>query len=227
MARFEFRRLLRSFRQAGMAPERFMQRQRWPTGLASVGRWTYGPVQIEAIGGWDATHVHIGSFCSIAEGVHLLLAGEHRTDWVTTYPFTTTWEWPAARAIPGSPASRGDIVIGDDVWIGRGAMILSGVTVGDGAVIGAGAIVTRSVEPYGIVGGNPARLIRRRFTEAQTAALLRIRWWDWPDAKIAAALPLLLTPDIEAFINAYLPLTSKNSVHTAATASLPVQGPSS
>ncbi len=87
--------------------------------------------------------------------------------------------------------NRGDIVIGSDVWIGYEAVILSGVTIGDGAVIGARAVVTKDVPPYTIVGGVPARPIRKRFNDSTIAALLRLRWWDWPRERIARNLPAI------------------------------------
>jgi hypothetical protein len=98
--------------------------------------------------------------------------------------------------------TRGDVVIGNDVWIGINAFIGSGLTIGDGAVIGAHAVVTRDVPPYAVAGGNPARVIRHRFAEAQIEALLAIRWWDWPDQVVDRYLPLIMSPDIDAFIAA-------------------------
>lgn len=95
------------------------------------------------------------------------------------------------------------VTIGHDVWIGHGATITAGVTVGDGAVIGAGAVVTRDVAPYTIVGGVPAREIRRRFTQAQADALQAMAWWDWPRERFVAALPDIRALDIDAFIEKY------------------------
>ena len=99
-----------------------------------------------------------------------------------------------------SPATKGDVVIGNDVWIGYRAIILSGVTIGDGAVIAAGAVVTKDVPAYGIVGGNPAKLIKKRFDDETIPRLLKIAWWNWDDAKIEKFLPLLLNQEITAFI---------------------------
>ncbi|MEM8630398.1 MAG: DapH/DapD/GlmU-related protein [Pseudomonadota bacterium] len=95
------------------------------------------------------------------------------------------------------------VTIGHDVWIGHGATITAGVTVGDGAVIGAGAVVTRDVAPYTIVGGVPARELKRRFTEAQAEALQRMAWWDWPRDRFIAALPDIRALNIDAFIEKY------------------------
>jgi hypothetical protein len=100
----------------------------------------------------------------------------------------------------GMPASRGPIIIGNDVWIGRNAMILSGVTVGNGAVVGAEAVVTRDVRPYAVVAGNPAREVRRRFTDEQVDALQELRWWDWPDSGIRDVVHLLNGAPVDELI---------------------------
>jgi virginiamycin A acetyltransferase len=147
--------------------------------------------------------LRIGNYCSIAEGVTIMLGGEHRTDWVTTYPFSAL-ERDAAVHV-GHPRSKGDVTLGHDVWVGRDALVLSGVSVGDGAVIGAGSLVTKSVEPYTIVGGNPAQVLRQRFSSPLRDALLRIAWWDWPEERIREAWPMLLSDDVAAFVAAYDP----------------------
>lgn len=164
-----------------------------------VGDWTYGAPAIIDFG--DGGFLKVGSFCSIAGDVAILLGGEHRLDWVTTYPFNTVC--PEAQPFQGHPRSKGPVVIGNDVWIGHAATILSGVTIGDGAVVAARSVVVKSVPPYGIVGGNPARLLRYRFSEDQIAALLEIRWWDLAIEKVREAWPLLLSGNIDAFIQRY------------------------
>lgn len=158
----------------------------------AIGRGTYGEPTVLTWG--DEGTLRVGAFCSFARDVTIILNGNHRTDWVTTYPFPKFRE--SARGVQGHVASKGDVVIGNDVWIGHGATILAGVTIGNGAVVGAGAVVTRSVEPYAIVGGNPARLIRHRFDEETSGLLERLAWWEWSDEELDRAMPLLLSADV-------------------------------
>jgi len=166
-----------------------------------AGRGTYGRPTELRWGGVDGELI-VGQFCSIANGVTVLLGGEHRTDTVTTYPFSV-WQqrWPGAAGIDGRARTKGDVVIGNDVWIGLSAMILSGVHIGDGAVVGAGSMVTKDVPPYAIVGGNPAQVIRMRFAPASVERLLVLRWWDWPEDLLNEYLPLLLQPNVREFLD--------------------------
>ncbi|PCJ70534.1 MAG: chloramphenicol acetyltransferase [Rhodobiaceae bacterium] len=161
-----------------------------------VGRWTYGRPKVMV---WNPeNNLKIGNFCSIAADVCILLGGEHRTDFISTYPFGeflrqdlgSRHEW-----------SRGDINIGNDVWIGRGATICSGVTISDGAVIGAHALVTRDVGPYVVAAGNPAKEIRRRFDDETITKLLAIKWWDWSDDHIRAEADTLMSNDQKQFLD--------------------------
>ena len=124
-----------------------------------VGKKTYGELHVTDWSPSD-TKLRIGSYCSIAPNVRFLLGGEHNLHTITTYPFKVKSFGEAREA-----NSKGDIIVKDDVWIGDGAIICSGVTVGQGAVIAAGAVVTKDVEPYAIVGGNPAHFIKWRFDE--------------------------------------------------------------
>ncbi len=143
----------------------------------------------------------IGRFCSIADGVEILLGGNHRTDWVTTFPFPEfSRQWPGAATLSGHSQTRGDVRIGHDVWLGSQAMVLSGVQIGHGAVVAARSVVTRDVPAYAIVAGNPARTIRLRFEPRLVDGLIRAAWWDWPRARIEAALPLLMSGDVEGFL---------------------------
>ena len=133
----------------------------------------------------------IGKFCSIACGVQFLFnSANHTKKSLSTYPFPLFFEeWGLdIRDVASAWDNKGDIVIGNDVWIGYEAVILAGVTVGDGAVIGARAVVTKDVPPYTIVGGVPAKPIRKRFSEDLIAALLELRWWDWPEERLKANL---------------------------------------
>lgn len=159
----------------------------------TIGAFTYGAPDIKHWG--EDSTLTIGKFCSIADQVTILIGGEHRTDWATTYPFNSLL--PEYAWNRGHPKTKGDVMIGNDVWIGTGATILSGVRVGDGAVIGARAVVSKDVPPYTIVAGNPAKAIRRRFSDAVIARLLEIKWWDWPIERIEAAIPLLQSSDME------------------------------
>ena len=162
-----------------------------------IGRFTYGGARFRL---WsEDERIEVGAFCSFAEEVSVFGGGEHRTDWVTTYPLRIAFGSPGAGR-DGHPHSKGKTVIGNDVWLGHGAMILSGVRVGDGACVGAGAVVSRDVPPYAIVAGNPARIVRMRFDEARVAALLRIAWWDWPIDRIREFESALCDSDVDAFI---------------------------
>ena len=163
-----------------------------------IGRYTYGSPLVMF---GEKSALTIGSFCSIAEGVRILLGGNHRTDWVTTYPFIAMRPFSHFASIPGHPASKGPVTIGNDVWIAQDALILSGVKIGNGAVIGAHAVVGKDVPPYGVAVGNPARVVKMRFPPEVVDELLRIRWWDWPLERIEEHLPLMLSPDIQGFLN--------------------------
>ena len=168
----------------------------------SVGSYSYFLGRVCRYAGDDTTRVNIGSYTSIAEGVTILAGGEHPPGWVTTSPLRLMMSLPGALR-DGLPASRGDITIGNDVWIGHGALILSGATIGDGAVIGAGAVVRASVRPYAIVVGNPGRELRRRFSDEQIDALLRIAWWKWPHDLVAQRVAQLSCADVDGFIRAH------------------------
>ncbi|MCB9297005.1 MAG: CatB-related O-acetyltransferase [Lewinellaceae bacterium] len=141
----------------------------------------------------------IGKFCMIASGVEFIMNGaNHLSDAVSTYPFAIFGgSWGHAMDGKEYPVKR-DTVIGNDVWIGYRAAILPGVHVGDGAIIGAYSVVTKDVAPYAIVGGNPAREIRRRFSGEQIQKLLELRWWDWPPEEISRRVHLLTGNDVDA-----------------------------
>lgn len=148
----------------------------------------------------DADKLVIGSFCSIGSGAAFIMAGNqgHRNDWISTFPFFWMPEVPAFAGAANGYRPAGDTIIGNDVWIGSEAIVMPGVTIGDGAVIGTRALVARDIEPYAIVGGNPARVIRKRFDDADIELLLALKWWDWSEDQLRAAMPLLTSGDIAA-----------------------------
>lgn len=141
----------------------------------------------------------IGNFCQIAQGVVFLMNGIfHNVNHLTTFPFGIFDEnigktHPEAMIFP----NKGDTVIGNDVWIGYGATIMPGISIGDGSIIGTGALVTKDVEAYTIVGGNPAKVIRKRFSDETIERLLKIQWWNWPIEKITQNIDAFLKSDIE------------------------------
>lgn len=167
-------------------------------GRVTLGRHTYGTPKVITFRG-DATCLRIGQFVSIGHEVEFLLGGNHRVDWVTTFPVRRIFGLPGAGS-DGHPASKGDIIVGNDVWLGYGCRVLSGVSIGDGAVIGAFTTVTRSVRPYSVVVGSPAREVRRRFSDPQIAALQKVAWWNWSDSKIKEEASALCSTGIDDFI---------------------------
>lgn len=165
-----------------------------------IGAHSYGRPKVRFSG--HGARLTIGKFCSIADRVEIFLGGNHRVDFVSTFPFGAfPKRWPlAARGHAAYSQGKGDVSIGHDVWIGSGATIMSGVTIGSGAVIAARALVTKDVPPYTIVGGNPAKPIRLRFDEATIEALLALAWWDLPDSEIAELVPLLQSDRVNELI---------------------------
>ena len=142
----------------------------------------------------------IGKFCSIACGAKFLFnSANHRIASLSTYTFPLFFEeWGLEKEnVAQAWDQKGDIIIGNDVWIGYEAVILPGVTIGDGAVIGCRAVVTKDVPPYTIVGGVPAKPIRKRFDEETIKELQKIKWWDWPEEKIAGKIPAIQAGDLE------------------------------
>jgi virginiamycin A acetyltransferase len=140
----------------------------------------------------------IGKFCMIASGATFIMnGGNHLTESISAYPFAifgNGWE----KAMEGkSYPSKGDTIIGNDVWVGYNATIMPGVTVGDGAIIAANAVVTKDVAPYSIVAGNPAKEIKKRFTEERINELLELKWWDWEIEKITRNVSVLTGRDFD------------------------------
>lgn len=162
-----------------------------------IGDWTYGSPAILNSG--KDSNLTIGRYCSIAQGVTIILDGQPAAEWVSTYPFYKVW--PECQNHPDPSALKGKIVIGNDVWIGSEATILPGVHIGDGAVVGAKSLVDKDVPPYTIVGGVPARTIRLRIPAHLVDKMIGIAWWNWSEDLIASALPLLLSDNIELFVH--------------------------
>jgi acetyltransferase-like isoleucine patch superfamily enzyme len=167
--------------------------------MITSGKYTYGNPIIKCPN--PNAKLKVGKFCSIAEDVTIFLGGNHRTDWVTTYPFGHLYTdiFSNFNGV-GHPSTKGDVVIGNDVWIAYGVTIMPGVTIGDGAVIAANSHVVKDVEPYSITGGNPAKHIKYRFSSEQIEKLLKIQWWNWDDMKINMFTPYLCNNDIDKFI---------------------------
>ena len=166
-----------------------------------VGKHSYGIECINLHGCETENKLIIGNFCSLAQNLTIFLGANHRVDWVSTYPFGHIHQdiFNTFDGV-GHPASKGDVIIGNDIWIARSVTIMSGVKIGDGAVIAANSHVVKNVEPYSIIGGNPAKLIRKRFSEEQIEKLLKIKWWFWDDEKINKYVPLLCNDNIDLFI---------------------------
>lgn len=165
-----------------------------------IGPHTYGAPTVLEVG---EAGLRMGDYCSIGPNVTIVL-GNHRADLVSTYPFKTLSNfWPPAAEGQEDHSSKGEVVIGNDVWLGAHATIMSGVTIGDGAVIAAQALVTKPVPPYAIVGGNPAKVIRYRFSESIISRLLALAWWEWPEEVVKERSAGLMSDDIEAFLDLY------------------------
>lgn len=186
------RKRLRAMDKLERAAEKI--RLRYPR--YSVGVGTYGIPDVVEFG--DDTVLKIGAYTSIASGVQILLGGEHRTDWLTTYPFPAMVD--AVKDIKDYAPSKGDVVIGSDCWICTNAVILSGVTIGHGAIVAAGTVVSRDVPPYAVVGGTPCKVIRWRFEQATRDLLLEAAWWDWPMDEVKEVARMLCSADQASFL---------------------------
>ncbi len=167
----------------------------------SFGKYTYGNPTI-MYKNKDANLV-VGNFCSIAANVTIYLGNGigHDISFVSTYPFGRIHTNVFKNVTNNARNTKGDVNIGNDVWIGENVTIMSGVTIGDGTVIANNSHVVKDVEPYSLVGGNPSKLIKYRFTKEQIERLLEIKWWYWDDSKINKFIPLLCNQNIDEFIN--------------------------
>lgn len=140
----------------------------------------------------------IGKFCAIAAETKFIMTGDHKLDAISTYPFPIFGgSWAKAYDITALPV-KGDIIVGHDVWFGYDCLIRNGVTIGNGAIIATRAVVVKDVPAYSIVAGNPAKVVKMRFTEKEIARLEKIAWWDWDIDKITRHLHLVSHLDIDA-----------------------------
>lgn len=169
-------------------------RKRYPN--YELGAGTYGMPLVHDLN--NGTTLKIGAYSSIAKGVQIYLGGNHRLDWVTTYPFPAFLQ--EAVHIKSYDVSRGDVIIGSDVWLCADCTILSGVTIGHGAVVAGNAVVTRNVAPYSLVAGNPAKHVKWRFDEATREALLKSVWWEWSEEEIRQNVEKLCSENIQTFL---------------------------
>jgi acetyltransferase-like isoleucine patch superfamily enzyme len=156
----------------------------------------YGKINVIRTGE-KGVDFHQGSFCSVAENVKAYLGGHHRTDYVTTFPFGSICSDIFGNTRYGHPARRGNIIIWNDVWIGDDVKIMSNIVIGNGAVLGSSSVVTKDVDDYAIVAGNPARFIRYRFPEHVRKELTDIAWWDEPIETIKKLVPFLMNENVE------------------------------
>ncbi|PSW31799.1 hexapeptide transferase [Photobacterium phosphoreum] len=149
----------------------------------------------------------IGRFCSIASGVVIMMAGNqgHRHDWISSFPFDFT---EFGDGVKSGFERAGNTVIGNDVWLGAECVIMPGVKVGDGAVIGTRAVVTKDVEPYAVVVGNPGRCVKKRFPPQHVKQLLEMKWWDWPLPQLKAAMTIMCSADIDSLYGYYQAMDS-------------------
>lgn len=160
--------------------------------LIVKGNFTYGNPKVV----FDSVDykVKIGKYCSIGKKVTFILSGAHKTDFISTFPLSVFLKNAGASSII---YHKGDINVGNDVWIGYGAIIMPGITIGDGAIIGAMSVVTKNVNPYEIVAGNPARVIRTRFNEKEIERLLKIKWWNWDTKTVSENAKVIASSNIQ------------------------------
>lgn len=142
----------------------------------------------------------IGKFCALSRGIKFIMNGSnHQLSGFSTYPFEIFGKsWQKVTPKSNNYPFKGDTLVGNDVWIGYEAVIMPGIKIGDGAIIAAKSLVTKDVQPYTIVGGNPAKIIRKRFSAEIIQTLLEIAWWDWSVEKITKNLEKIISCDIEA-----------------------------
>jgi len=168
----------------------------------NVGKGTYGHESINLIKSPETNYdLYIGNYCSIGERLTVYIGGDHNINLLTTFPFGKKCK--NLNSVDGNNVTKfkGDVIIGNDVWIGLGVTIMNGVTIGDGSVIAANSHVIKNVEPYSIIGGNPAKHIKYRFEKNVIDKLLEIKWWYLDDDKLNKILPYLCSDDYQKFLN--------------------------
>ena len=171
--------------------------------LWHADRGTYFDRHVNIISWSDKYFVKLGKYNSIGRECNFFLHANHRPDWVTTSSQLwgpVTHEIAQMHMEMGHPSCKGDIIVENDVWIGAKATIMSGVKIGNGSIVGSGSVVTKDVPPYAIVVGNPAVVVKYRFTEEQIQKLLDISWWSWDEEKIRDNAMNMWSSDIESFI---------------------------
>lgn len=168
---------------------------------------TYFDRNVNIISWSDEYHIWLGKYNSIGRDCNFFLHANHRVDWITTSSQLwgpVTDEIANLHMRMGHPTCKGDIIIENDVWVGAKSTIMSGVKIHNGSVIGAGSVVTKDVPPYSIVAGNPATIIKFRFTPEQIQSLLQIKWWEWDENKIKKEAMKLWSNDINTFIKDHI-----------------------
>lgn len=188
-----------------------------------IGKYTYGVFDKNVI--WDSEawnyegekkqpKLIIGNYCSIGDYSKFYLGGNHRHDWVSTYPFQVKRLHnnifnSIEDEINGYPLSNGDIIVGNDVWFGENVTVMSGIKIGDGAVIGTNSTVVKDVKLYSIVGGHPAKHIKYRFSDDIIEKLLQIKWWNMEDSELNLLLPYMCSDNIDYFFEEHNNLIKK------------------
>lgn len=174
--------------------------------LWNAGVGTYFDRNVNIISWSDDYKIVLGKYNSIGRDCNFFLHANHRPDWITTSSQLwgpVTHEIADMHMKMGHPSCKGDIVIGNDVWIGAKSTIMSGIKISDGAVVGAGSTVTKDVPPYAIVAGNPAKIVKYRFSEDIIEKLLQIKWWEWDEKKIKENAMLMWSSNVEIFIKKF------------------------
>lgn len=176
--------------------------------FTEVGAYTYYADPVDPTGfernnvlfHYGPDRLVIGKYCAIAREVRFLMgAANHLINGVSTYPFPMFGaDWAAGMDLFAARSFRGDTVVGNDVWLGYQALVMPGVRIGDGAIVAARSVVTSDLPPYCVAGGNPARVIRQRFTDSEIGRLLRIAWWDWPADQVTRHLSAVMGNDLDA-----------------------------